>query len=237
MSDIPTHVGIIADGNRRWAKARHLPSFEGHRQGVKRIEELTEAAIESGVKYISFFVFSTENWKRTKREVSFLMNLISLNIKRMTKRCLEKNIRVCIMGRENEVPPKTMTAIRAAEKETANCTKGTLAICFNYGGQWEIADAATKILNDYKNGRLKTSSETTFEITPEIFSQYLYHPEIPPCDLIIRTSGEERISGFQLWRSAYSEFYFSDKNFPDFDSKEFQKAITNFTKRQRNFGK
>ena len=235
MNKLPIHVGIIADGNRRWAKMRHLPSLEGHRQGIKRIEELTEAAINSGVKYISFFVFSTENWKRSKQEVQFLMSLIRLNIKHLTKRCLENDVRVCIMGREENVPPKTMMAIHTAEKETAHCTKGTLVICFNYGGQWEIADAATKLLDDYQSGKLQSQNITN--ITPEIFAHYLYRPEVPPCDLIIRTSGEKRISGFQLWRAAYSEFYFADKNFPDFDSDEFQKALHEFTKRQRNFGK
>ena len=230
---IPLHIGFIADGNRRWAKSHNLPGFEGHRQGAKRVEEIAEAAFKNGVKYVSFFIFSNENWKRSKAEVSFLMTLVRLNLTRLAKKCQKNDIRVVFMGREKPAPANLIKKFQQIEEETKNNQSGTICICFNYGGQWEIADATTKIIADINNGKL--SKETA--ITPEIFAKYLYHPEVPPCDLIVRTSGEIRISGYQLWRASYSEFLFLDKNFPDLTAKDVPIIIEKYQKRKRNFGK
>ena len=230
---IPTHIGIIADGNRRWAKERGLPGFEGHRQGAKRLEELTEYAFRHHIQYLSFYVFSTENWTRTKKEVAFLMSLLRLKIPKLLKKCKENDIRIVVMGRDQNVPKSLLKILKRAETETKDGQSGTVIICFNYGGQWEIADAATKIVADVNSGKLPKNTE----FTPELFEKYIYHPEVPPCDIIVRTSGEERISGFQLWRSNYAEFFFEKKNFPDFGSSDLARIIRKFTRRKRNFGK
>ena len=232
-ASLPTHIGIIADGNRRWAKANGLPSFEGHRQGEKRIEELAEYAFSRHIQYLSFYVFSTENWNRTKKEVSFLMSLFRIRIPKLLEKCNKHKIRIIIMGRDQNVPKSVLKILKNAEEATKNYQNGSLIICFNYGGQWEIADAATKIVTDINSGKLPKDTE----FTPELFEKYIYHPEVPPCDIIVRTSGEERISGFQLWRSNYAEFFFEKKNFPDFKPDDLAKVIREFSQRKRNFGK
>lgn len=224
-ANIPRHIGFIVDGNRRWARERGLPTLEGHRRGFNRVEDIAEAAIERGCEFVSFYLFSTENWNRSEEEVSYLMDLVRTNIVRLTKKFKRENIKCIILGRKKPAPDDVWESLMNCERETKDGQKGTVAICFNYGGQWELADAVTKILKD-----------NITEVTPEILSKYLYHPELPPCDLIVRTSGEERISGFQLWRAAYSEFNFYEKKFPDFAVEDLDLVLEDFSKRQRRFG-
>lgn len=229
------HIGFIVDGNRRWARERNLPTLEGHRKGFAQVEKIATHAIENGVKFVSFYLFSTENWNRSEAEVSYLMDLLRHNIKRLSKKFQKENIRCVVMGRREPAPADLLASLDQLESDTKNNEKGTVCICFNYGGHWEIADAMTKILKQYRDSG-ELLNEQKLEITPEIVAKNLYHPEIPACDLIIRTSGEERISGFQLWRASYSEFLFLDKNFPDFTEKDLEDCLAEYEKRGRRFG-
>ena len=221
------HIGFIVDGNRRWARERGLPTLEGHRKGFNQVEKIATYAIEKGAKFVSFYLFSTENWNRSEEEVGYLMDLLRHNIKRLTKKFKKENIRCVVMGRRDPVPEDLLKSLDELEAETENNTRGTVCVCFNYGGHWELADTMTKILKNYPKDT---------EVTPEIIEQNLYHPEVPACDLIVRTSGEERISGFQLWRASYSEFLFIDKYFPEFTEEDFDFCVTEFEKRGRRFG-
>lgn len=220
------HLGFIADGNRRWARARGLPTLEGHRRGFDRVDKIVDALMDTEVKYVSFFVFSTENWDRSPEEISYLMDLIGKKIDSLTKKAKKNNLRIVLMGRPEPVDPKLWQRLLKSEAETKDNTGLSVIFCFNYGGQWEIADAATRAI---------AAGETS--LTPETFAKYLYHPEVPALDMVVRSSGEQRISGFQLWRSAYSEFWFLEKNFPDMDGKDALAAIEEFHGRQRRFGK
>jgi len=228
----PAHIGFIVDGNRRWAKEKGLPTLEGHRRGFDRVEKIAEKIFDKGVKFASFYLFSTENWDRSQEEVSYLMDLLRINISRLAKKLQKKGIKLVWLGRTEPAPDDVIEKIHAAEELTKNGTAGTVAICFNYGGHWEIADAAAKISAAIKSGQLSER-----EITPDIFAKYLYHPEVPSCDLIVRTSGEQRISGFQLWRAAYSEFLFLDKKFPDMSVDDLDDIIAEYSHRSRRFGK
>lgn len=224
---IPKHVGFIVDGNRRWAREKGLPTLEGHRRGFNKVEKVATKMIESGVEFVSFYLFSTENWDRSEEEVSYLMDLLRHNVKRLQKKFVKENIKCVVMGRSQPAPEDLLESLAVLEEKTKNGAKGTVCICFNYGGQWEIADAFSKMV--------KEGIES--EITPEVVAKYLYHPEVPPCDLIVRTSGEERISGFQLWRASYSEFLFLKKYFPSMTEKDCDKILENFANRSRRFGK
>ncbi len=221
-----THLGFIADGNRRWARSRGLPTLEGHRRGFDRVDKIVDTLIDTEVKYVSFFVFSTENWDRSEEEISYLMDLIGKKIDSLTKKAEKNNLRIVLMGRPEPVDPKLWQRLLESEAKTKDNTGLTVIFCFNYGGLWEIADAANQAI-----------AAGAQNLTPETFRQYLYHPEVPDCDLIVRTSGEERISGFQLWRAAYSEFWFIEKNFPDINGDDALAAIEEFHQRQRRFGK
>lgn len=221
-----THIGFICDGNRRWARTQNLPTLEGHKRGFDKVEVIIDALKDTEVQFLSFFLFSTENWDRSPEEIAYLMDLVEKKIDDLTKKAMKDNMRVVVMGRPEPVKPKLWQKIMNSEAETAENTGKTICICFNYGGKWEIADAATKAI---------AAGET--ELTPEAFEKYLYHPEVPACDLIIRTSGEERISGFQLWRAAYAEFLFIDKHFPAIEAEDCQKFLDEFHNRQRRFGK
>lgn len=226
MENLPRHIGFIVDGNRRWAKERNLPTLEGHRRGFSKVEKVATKMIDSGIKFVSFYLFSTENWNRSEAEVSYLMDLLRKNVKRLQKKFIKENIRCVVMGREEPAPKDLLAALAELEEKTKNGTRGTVCICFNYGGQWEIADAVSKIIE----AGIK-------EITPEVVAKYIYHPEVPPCDLIVRTSGEERISGFQLWRASYSEFLFLKKYFPSISDKDCDKILETYQTRSRRFGK
>ena len=223
---IPTHLGFIVDGNRRWARERGLPTLEGHRKGFNQVEEIALASVKRGVKFTSFYLFSTENWDRSKEEVDYLMMLLRQNIKKLTKKFKAEGIRILWMGRNEPAPEDIQEQLRESEKETADGTSGTVCVCFNYGGQWEIADAMTKII-----------ASGIKEVTPAVIAENLYHPEVPACDMIVRTSGEERISGFQLWRAAYSEFLFLDKYFPEMKVADLDEVLEEFASRHRRFGK
>ena len=228
---LPKHIGFIVDGNRRWARERNLPTLEGHRRGFSKVEKVATEMIEKGVEYVSFYLFSTENWNRSEEEVNYLMDLLRHNVKRMQKKFIKENIRCVVMGRKEPAPEDLLEALSELEEKTQNCTKGTVCICFNYGGQWEIADAVSKIVKE----RIEVGDDS--EITPDIVAKNLYHPEVPPCDLIVRTSGEERISGFQLWRASYSEFLFLKKYFPAITMADCGKILDEFASRSRRFGK
>ena len=221
-----THIGFIADGNRRWARERGLPTLEGHRRGLDRIELIIDALKDTEVKFVSFYLFSTENWDRSTEEVNYLMNLAEKMIGKLAKKCQDEDLRVTIMGRSERVNPKLWQKMLKLEQETSDNSGLTVCICFNYSGHWEIADAATKAI---------AAGEK--ELTPETFTKYLYHPEVPKIDLIVRTSGEQRISGFQLWRAAYAEFLFLDKNFPDIAAEDCTFALRDFHERDRRYGK
>lgn len=226
MAEQLTHLGFICDGNRRWARSRGLPTLEGHRRGFNKVEVIIDALKDTEVKYVSFFLFSTENWDRTAAEINYLMDLARKRIDSLTKKAIEEGQRIVIMGRPDPVDPELWAKMLNAEEQTKDNTGLTICICFNYGGHWEIADAATKAI-----------AAGELELSPETFRKYIYHPEVPDCDLIIRTSGEERISGFQLWRAAYSEFWFIQKHFPEIEAEDCMAALEEYHSRQRRFGK
>lgn len=219
------HLGIIADGNRRWAKENGLPKIEGHKQGLKTIETLVAAAAKAEIPFISFYVFSTENWGREEAEVSYIMKLAETKIMSMAKKMAKNNVRLLILGTRGKVNPTLTSLGEKAEKITADCTGTTVCFCFNYGGEQEIADAANIAL------------EADNKITPETIRKHLYHPEVPDLDMIVRTSGEERISGFMLWRAAYAELFFIKKYFPDMTAEDMKKILEEYEKRNRRFGK
>ncbi|MBQ9172046.1 di-trans,poly-cis-decaprenylcistransferase [Candidatus Saccharibacteria bacterium] len=219
------HLGVIADGNRRWAKERGLPTIEGHRRGLDSIEQMVIGAKDAGIKYITFYVFSTENWGRSKDEVSYIMKLAETKIPKYAEKLKKNNSKMIILGSRKNVPPKLASSIEEAEKLTADCTGITVCFCFNYGGEQEIADAAT------------IANEVDKEITPDTIRKHLYHPEIPNIDMVVRTSGEERISGFMLWRASYAEFYFIKKYFPEMGYDDIKIILEEYEKRNRRFGK
>jgi undecaprenyl diphosphate synthase len=224
---IPRHVGYIVDGNRRWAKKHGLPGYEGHMAGYNTIQDVILATFNSGVEYVSAYLFSTENWKRSEQEVSKLMSLILKLLTSDLKILEDNNIRLRILGSREKVNDKILKAIDDAEARTANNAKGTLAICFNYGGQLEIVDAVKKIV------QAGTKPEA---ITTNLITENLYAPEVPPVDVVVRTSGEKRISNFMLWRVEYSELIFLDKLWPDMTKDDVTAILKEYSRRKRRFG-
>ena len=224
---IPEHVAIIMDGNRRWAKERGLNPSRGHLEGSKTLEETGMYAFKSGVKVLSVFAFSTENFKRSEEEVKYLMDLLIKKFKSTSAKFKKNGIKVVISGRRDNLRKDVLKALDELEESTGDGTNGIFNICLNYGGQAEIEDAAKNIAKDYKEGKL--------DLDHLDFNKYLYK-DLPPIDFMIRTSGEERISNFMLYQLAYAELYFTDVYFPDFDSKQFDIAIDEFNKRKRRFG-
>lgn len=220
------HIGFIADGNRRWAKEHNLPSLEGHRRGSNAAEMIVDELKGTDIEFVSFYVFSTENWDRSPEEVNYLMKLVGESIGRLGNKAKKENLRIILLGRPEPVDPKLWQKLLQIEDETKDNTGLTVCLCFNYGGQWEIVDAAQKM-----------SAAGDANYTPENFRKYIYHPEVPDCDLIVRTSGEERLSGFQLWRAAYSEFFFIDKHFPALTPQDVHDILSEYNSRQRRFGK
>ena len=225
--DIPRHVGLIIDGNRRWAKLHGLPAWEGHLAGVSALEDILRELVNQGVEYVSFYTWSTENWKRAEEEVSAFMGLIRRLFKNELKRLLQEGCRFVALGERDGMPPDILKMIEKAEDDSKNNTRATLAMCFNYGGQQEIAAAARRIVE---------AGVPADKIDNNLFAQYLDHPEVPPCDIIVRTSGEQRLSNFMLWRSAYSEFIFLDKFWPDMRAEDVSAIIDEYNKRGRRFG-
>jgi undecaprenyl diphosphate synthase len=223
----PRHIGLILDGNRRWAMENGLAKLEGHRKGFENLKTLTLAAHARGIKYISAYVFSTENWKRSRQEVNYLMKLLIWVIQHEVDELHKKGIRMRFVGSPEGLSDKVISAIRKAEEKTEGNTDGTLALCLNYGGHQEIVDAAKSLLQ----ANLKPE-----EVTVETMQKYLYAPDIPPIDLIIRTSGEKRLSNFMLWRAAYSELSFVDKYWPAFTEEDLDKCLAEYNDRIRRFG-
>ena len=221
------HIGYIVDGNRRWAKQYGLPAYEGHLAGYNAIKDIAVATFDAGIEYMSAYVFSTENWKRSQDEVGKLMKLVLRLLTADLPEFEKRNIRLRILGSREGVDAKILEAIDKAEAQTAKNTSGTLCLCFNYGGQLELVDAFKKIAK---------SGVAADDITSEMVAANLYAPEVPPIDLVVRTSGEQRLSNFMLWRSAYSELLFVDKNWPDMTAKDVADILQEYNGRKRRFG-
>lgn len=221
---IPTHIAIIMDGNGRWAKKRNLPRTMGHIEGAKTLRKILEHAIKKNIKYLTVYAFSTENWKRSDEEVNALMSLFSKYIKKERKNLMDNDVRFFVSGSKKNISEKLQKEIDEISELTKNNKKIVLNIAFNYGGRNEIIEAI--------NAGIKNGEQ---EFTEEILSKYLYN-NFPDPDLIIRTAGEYRISNFLIWQMAYSEIYVAEKTWPDFDEDEFDKAIEDFSKRERKFG-
>ncbi|MDO4588460.1 MAG: isoprenyl transferase [Fusobacterium sp.] len=222
--NIPKHIAIIMDGNGRWAKKRGLPRTLGHREGAKSLRKIITHAGKIGVKYLTVYAFSTENWKRSKEEVEALMFLFKTYLKGEEKNIMENNIKFTVSGKKENVSDSLLEAIKKLEDLSKNNTGLNLNIAFNYGGRAEILDGINRLLKEGKD-----------EITEEEFSKYMYR-DIPDPELLIRTSGEFRISNFLLWQIAYSEIYITDTLWPDFDEAELDRAIESYNKRDRRFG-
>ena len=227
---LPNHIGIIMDGNGRWATKRGLPRSAGHKAGAENLKKLCKHINKLGLNYLSLYAFSTENFKREASEVNYLMNLFIEMFTNDFKFLIEDNIKVLFSGRREGLPNNVIKAINNMEKDSKNNTGTVLNICLNYGSQDEIVDMVKKISGEVKDGSIKID-----DIDKELVNKNMYY-ELPPVDFVIRTSGEMRISNFMLWQSSYAEYYFPETLFPDFDGKEFDKAIEEFNKRHRRFG-
>jgi len=227
-NDLPQHVAIIMDGNGRWAKQRGLPRLEGHRAGTENIHLVSEIFAEYKIKYLTLFAFSTENWNRPGSEVRGLIKILSDRLDLEIKRLHEKDIRIRHLGRLDALSPKLQQKIKQAIELTSKNTGGTLCMAFDYGGRAEIVEAARRLLSK------RISPE---KVTEDSFKEHLYAPDIPDPDLIIRTGGETRLSNFLLWQAAYSELYFTDVLWPDFNRAEIDKALASYVGRQRRFGR
>lgn len=227
---VPNHVALIVDGNGRWATEKGMTRSEGHNEGFLNVKKLSAYIFSKNIKYLSAYLFSTENFKRSKKEVDFLMNLLTKKLKDILTFCHEEKIKAVFSGRKENLSEKVIQAMDKIEKETSKYQDRVFNLCFNYGGHTEIIDACKKITNDVQNGKLNIDA-----LDEQTFSKYLYQ-DLPSVDLMIRTSGEQRLSNFMLWQNSYAEFYFPKVYFPDFDENEFDKAILEYTKRDRRFG-
>lgn len=230
-AELPTHIGLILDGNRRWARAKKFPLMEGHRVGYENLKTITKAAVNRGVKYVSAYIFSTENWNRTKPEVTYLMDLALQVATKEVDELAKEDIRVVVLGSDKRLSKKLRTVLLDAQMKTIKNKRGTLALCFNYSGQQEIVQAVRDVIDN----------ELPFldfddEFAATVIGDHLYSPEVPPLDLIIRTSGEQRLSNFMLWRAAYAELLFVEKHWPDFTENDLDAALAEYAKRQRRFG-
>ena len=222
--NLPKHVAIIMDGNRRWAKKRGLPAFEGHRRGAAAFEKLIEKAGDLGIKCLSAWAFSTENWNRSKEEIDALFSLLNEMLSKYGKRCEKEKVRFVHIGRKGRIPSKLRDAISRLEEKTCKFTNTTLVLAIDYGGHDEIIRSIEKI------------NKKGLKITPENIEKNLDTADLPQIDFIIRTGGETRLSGFMSWQSAYAELYFTDTHFPAFSPKKFEEAIMEFSRRERRFG-
>ncbi len=234
FSVLPQHVGFIMDGNGRWAKQKGLPRSEGHKEGAKNFRRIGEYAGDLGIKYVTFYAFSTENWKRPEAEVDAIMHLFGDYLQEVIDRIdenIKKGIRLKFLGDRSGISPELLALMDYTEKLTENQTKLTLNIAINYGGRHEIVTAVKNIASKIKTGELNTE-----DINENLISDYLYTACQPEPDLIIRPSGEYRLSNFLTWQSAYSELWFSDILWPDFTEEDFNMALRDFEKRNRRFG-
>ena len=221
------HIGIIMDGNRRWARSRGLPAILGHREGVKAVERTLIAAKELGIPCVSLYAFSTENWKRPKSEVLGLMGLLKYYMKLKLEELNKENARIRFAGNISALSEDIQEILLDAEQKTRNNDSMQLVVCLNYGGRQEILDAVNKMIGD----------GVSLPVTEDVFRKYLYLPDLPDPDLLIRTSGELRMSNFWLWQGSYSEFYFTDKFWPDFGKPDLEMAIADYYRRERRYGK
>lgn len=230
---IPKHIAIIMDGNRRWARNRNIPTQLGHNQGAKTLEEIAKVCEEKGVQFLTVYAFSTENWNRSKEEVDHLMELLAKNISDFDKRFNNREVRIRMLGDCERLPEKLQKGISEIEERTKYKKGLTVNIAINYGGRAEIIQATKRIAEDIKNGKISEVKE----IDEALLTKYMYTEDMPDPDLVIRTAGEVRMSGFLTWQSVYSELYFTNVLWPDFDKKELENAIVEYNRRKRNFGK
>ena len=229
--NIPNHVAIILDGNGRWAKSKGMPRNYGHTMGAKNVETVCKAANELGINYLTFYAFSTENWNRPESEVNALMNLLESYLKTCIKTADKNNMRVRVIGDISRLSDKFQNRIKELEEKSASNTGLNLSIAINYGSRDEMLRAMKKMYKDCEAGKFEIE-----EINEKIFNSYLDTKDLPDPDLLIRTSGEQRLSNYLLWQLAYSEFYFTDVPWPDFHKKELEEAILAYNKRDRRFG-
>jgi undecaprenyl diphosphate synthase len=230
-SRIPVHVAIIMDGNGRWAQRRGWPRIRGHQVGVESVRAIVRACRKAGVRYLTLYAFSVENWVRPKAEVSGLMRILRRFLVREEEELHDNQVRLRVIGRMDDLPAPVQTELKRVMKATEAYTKGTLTLALSYGGRTEIADAVRRIAGRVKNGELDPET-----IDESVVAGHLYAPDIPDPDLVIRTSGEMRISNFLLWQISYSELYVTDVLWPDFREEEFLKALADYAGRQRRFG-
>lgn len=229
--DIPRHVAIIMDGNGRWAKKRGLPRIAGHSAGVKTISRIVEEALNLGIKILTLYAFSTENWNRPKKEVDSLMRLLEEYLVKKKEGFLKYNIRLNVIGKLSDLPKAVQEGIEELKEKTKENSKLILNLALSYGARPEIIDAVKQIAKDISSGKLNAD-----DVNEQIFSSYLYTANLPDPDLLIRTSGEMRISNFLLWQISYTELYFTSKLWPSFTKKDFLEAIETYQKRARRFG-
>ncbi len=225
--NIPKHVAIIMDGNGRWAKDKGKIRIEGHKKGAENIEKVIEYSIKLGVKYLTVYAFSTENWKRPENEIKALMRLFEKYLDDKKDSLKKQGVRLLVTGSRENISSKLLLKIKKTEEYLEDCSNLVFNIAFNYGGRKEIVDGINKLIKENKENK---------EITEDEFKNYMYRPNIPDPELVIRTSGEFRVSNFLLWEIAYSEFYVSNVYWPDFDENEYNRAIDSYNKRDRRFG-
>ena len=225
--NLPKHIAIIMDGNRRWAKEKHIATALGHQQGAKALKETIKACDKLGIKYLTVYAFSTENWRRTQEEVDYLMKLLVTTMKKDLKNMHKNNVRVRFIGNRNQLSQELQDVIKHSEEVTCENTGVNLQIAFNYGARDEIVHAVKDIIKN----KLKAE-----DITEDVINSYLYTKDIPDPDLLIRTGGDKRVSNYLLWQIAYSEFYVTETLWPDFNKKALEAAINEFNHRQRRFG-
>lgn len=228
---LPRHVAVIMDGNGRWAKNRKQPRVFGHKNGVKSVREVTEAAAELGIEYLTLYAFSTENWKRPKLEVDALMRLLVETLSKEVATLNKNNIQLQAIGDLERLPASTHKALLRGIKDTATNNRMVLTLALNYSAKWEITQAMQRIAEEVKSGTIQTEA-----IDEALITQYLSTAKLPDPALLIRTSGETRLSNFMLWQLAYAELYFTPVLWPDFRKKDFYEAIVNFQNRERRFG-
>jgi undecaprenyl diphosphate synthase len=232
LPDLPVHVAVIMDGNGRWARKRGLPRLAGHRAGVRAVKRMVTACGELGIGYLTIYAFSVENWMRPKAEVRGLMRLLGESVIKEIDELDAKGVKVVVSGRLEDIEPAARRLLMDGVARTAGNRGLVLNLALSYGGRAELVDAFRAMAGDLSRGRLKTD-----EIGEDTVGRYLYHPEIPDPDLIIRTSGEHRLSNFLIWESAYSEMYFTRVLWPDFDRKELLAALEDYRGRERRFGR
>ncbi|NLJ57374.1 MAG: isoprenyl transferase [Tissierellia bacterium] len=228
---IPEHIAVIMDGNRRWAKLKNKPTKFGHREGALRVTDLVKNCGDLGIKYLSIYAFSTENWKRDKKEIDYLMDLLVEFVVKELNNLHNNDVKITIMGNIEKLPEKTKKEVERSIKLTKNNKTLHLNIALSYGSRNEIVRAVKNIIHDYENNEIKIE-----EINEESFKKYLFTKDMPDPDLLIRTSGEIRLSNFLLYQLAYTEFYFTDVLWPDFNKEELLKAIESYQHRRRNYG-